>query len=477
MTDTPAVSRRRGRRGIILALLGLFVAGVLVAVAFLTADLRDIISTRHIPVPIVPAQGPITLALTGDTSLLLAPHPGDSFSKVANLVREATLGFTNLEISVSDEAATRGRHAQGHGRIAGGDGAAMVRALGFDLVSLANNHTMDFGDEGLQLTEKSLDLAGVLHAGAGVDLAAARAPVIAGEGARQVALIAVTASASAASIAGASQPGSSGRAGVNPLRYTADITVDAAAFRTLADAVKPPDAGPPPGADELTVSGTRIHRGDRTSVRFVVNDQDRTQILEGIRRARESASIVIVSLHSHEPSNASDQPADFIRQFARDAVDAGAAIVVGHGPHRVRGFEQYKNGLILYSLGHFTYDTAGVDLVTSDPFDAGRNLYGPVAGAVLATPSPESQLQSEAWWEGLLVSATFTQGMLREAAIYPLDLSGQGEGGKRGVPALAQGERGSAILRHFSEISGPEGEKLILDPGGAILRVPISEKR
>src|SRR3569833_2785110 len=59
-------------------------------------------------------------------------------------------------------------------------GAAELAALGFDLVSLATNHALDFGSEGLRDTMRALDAAGVRHAGAGATLAAATRPRVVG---------------------------------------------------------------------------------------------------------------------------------------------------------------------------------------------------------------------------------------------------------------------------------------------------------
>src|SRR6185503_7178218 len=98
-------------------------------------------------------------------------------------------------------------------------------------------------------------------------------------------------------------------------------------------------------------------------------------VLSVIRAARQDAEFVVVSLHSHEPVNDSEEPAAFARQFAHDAVDAGAQLIVGHGPHRLRGVEIYKGAAIFYSLGNFLYDTRGLDFRAADAFDAGNNLY------------------------------------------------------------------------------------------------------
>lgn len=163
----------------------------------------------------LPQSGPITLALTGDSSFTTL----DGISSTAfDLVREATIGFTNLEVDLLD--ADRVREAQSRPVprwiFAPSDQARSVAALGFDVVSLANNHAMDFGDEGLTSTIRALDAAGIMHSGAGADLAAARAPAVVGGGPRRVAFVAVTASASDRSRASASQQDIQGRPGVSP---------------------------------------------------------------------------------------------------------------------------------------------------------------------------------------------------------------------------------------------------------------------
>src|SRR5204863_6212656 len=125
-------------------------------------------------------------------------------------------------------------------------------------------------------------------------------------------------------------------------------------------------AGPPPSDRELTMFGRKIARGDKTRVDFTMNARDEEELLAVIRAARQQAEIVVVSVHSHEPSNDSDEPAEFIRQFAHDAIDAGAQLIVGHGPHRLRGVEIYKGTPIFYSLGNLIYQTEGLDVRGAD---------------------------------------------------------------------------------------------------------------
>ena len=63
------------------------------------------------------------------------------------------------------------------------------------------------------------------------------------------------------------------------------------------------------------------------------------------------ADWVIVSVHCHESGTHRDEPPAFLEAFARAAIDEGADMFFGHGPHVTRGIEIYKGKPILYSLG------------------------------------------------------------------------------------------------------------------------------
>jgi hypothetical protein len=432
-------------------------------------------AVRALPPADLPPSGPISIALTGDTSF--ANLDGAS-SNAFDLVRSATIGFTNLEVNLLDAARVGDADARPAPRwiFARGDQSSRLRALGFDVVSLANNHTMDFGADGLSSTLHALDAAGIVHAGAGLDLGAARAPAVLGRAARRVALVAVTASASDQARASASQRDIQGRPGVSALIYDAAITVDATTFRTLAQSVESLHAGPPPGERELTMFGRRITRGDETRVEFRVSAGDEENVLAAIREARRQAEFVVVSVHSHEPSNESDEPAGFLRQFAHDAVDAGAQVIVGHGPHRLRGVELYKGVPIFYSLGNFIFQTTGLDFRAADRFDAGGNLYTAALGASADTTASFSQLDREWWWRGALVVATVDGGTLSNVKLYPLNLEGA-DRVQKGLPQLASGAEADTVLRQFSALSKHLGTDLKTSASSAILEVPISEIR
>ena len=78
----------------------------------------------------------------------------------------------------------------------------------------------------------------------------------------------------------------------------------------------------------------------------------------------EIHDVVIVSFHGgaegatvmHVPFTEEEyygEPRGDVALFAHRMVDAGADLIVGHGPHVVRGIERYKDRLIAYSLGNF----------------------------------------------------------------------------------------------------------------------------
>jgi poly-gamma-glutamate capsule biosynthesis protein CapA/YwtB (metallophosphatase superfamily) len=472
--------RREGhrRRGFGKRVCALRAFAASLAILLGTAAVNTSCSTeRPAPPPIeLPPAGPITIALAGDLSFTAL----DGVSSPAfDRLRGATIGVANLEVNLLDADRARAASARPAPRwlFAPAAMAPSLRALGFAAVSLANNHAMDFGPDGLTATERALDAAAIMHAGSGADLAAARAPAFIGRGARRVAFIAVTASASDQSRASPSQSDIQGRAGVSPLLFDAAITVDAATYRTLADSVSTLQAGPPPGDRTMTMFGRQITKGDTTHVEFTLNGGDEQQLLAVIREARRQSELVVVSVHSHEPFNGSEAPAPFLQQFAHDAVNAGAQLIVGHGPHRIRGVEIYNGAPIFYSLGNFIYQTADLDFRAADPFDAGTNLYTAAIGGSDRAPSPFAQLEQAWWWESLLVVATSEGGTLSDVKVYPVTLNRSGQPAEKGLPQLAEGLQAETILRRFSALSRLLGTETPEQPVGAVLDLPIPRIR
>jgi poly-gamma-glutamate capsule biosynthesis protein CapA/YwtB (metallophosphatase superfamily) len=426
----------------------------------------------------LPPRGPFTVAALGDT--MLVQRPGNAIAEprvaaVRGLVSGATIAMTNLEENLLLAGdASRARDRADPRWPFGGDWVAReLGDLGVDVVGLANNHATDYGAEGLADTMQVLRDNGLLAVGAGADLTSARAPVFVGSGSRRVAVIAVAASSAAESRATPPRGEIKGRPGLNPLRYNATITADAKTFASLRDSL--PALQQPAGNDrELTLFGTSIRRGPRTSVELTVDARDQEEILAQIAAARANAELVVVSVHSHEPSNGSDEPAAFLQTFARAAVDAGAALIVGHGPHRLRGIEMYHGGAILYSLGDFLYQSAAVDSRAADAFDAGTDLYRLALGALGDTESgARGPMGDAASTESVVAIVACDGGRLTSIRLHPIELgSVAGRSPLAGLPQLADDSQSAAILARLGRLSSGYGTVLSRDGRTGTIAVP-----
>lgn len=187
--------------------------------------------------------------------------------------------------------------------------AKALRKAGFSVLTLANNHMMDYGEVGLEETLRHLDNVGILHAGAGSNLAAARKPAFMLIGDKSIAFLAYSRTFPSEFYAGHDR------------------------------------AGTAPGVD--------------------------SQYVEDISRAKSVADYVIVSFHWG--AEKATIPRLYQVDVAHRAIDAGADVVIGHHPHVLQGIERYKNGIIFYSLGNFAFgsmsstsDVSAIARVTLD---------------------------------------------------------------------------------------------------------------
>lgn len=170
---------------------------------------------------------------------------------------------------------------------------------GFDLLTLANNHTMNYQVPGLTSTIKALRAANIAFAGAGKNISIAHTPSIFEVKGKKVAFYAYN------------------------------------------------DKGIPPGFHgEATANEPGIAKMDTETVK---ND-----VKNALDKTGYGADYVIVSMHAGREYTAT--PTKFQQDFAHAAIDAGASVVIGHHPHQIQTIENYNNGVIFYSLGNFVFD-------------------------------------------------------------------------------------------------------------------------
>jgi len=425
----------------------------------------------------------LTVAAAGDC-VIFKPLPfaqeDTGFRDALRIIQNANLAVTDLEENLLDPSNVPPAEASDavrwpHGAIRQ---AQDLRRAGFSVVSLANDHALDYGEDGIGRTNHILDEAGLLHAGSGDDLEQARASVNIGVAApRRAAVMAIAISASSESRATYAHGEILGRPGISSLKYTPDVTVDPATFATLksSSAVVRDESNPSP--DRLMLSGTPIKKGARTVVEFVPDERDADDIFSRIRSARSKSDVVIVMLHSHEPSNASQEPADFVVRFAHAMVDAGANLVVGDGPHQLRGIEIYKGAAILYSLGNFVFDYGLVDPQALNLYDDGADLYRLALGAFAESEvPPPPRFDESQWWEGAIAVSAFENGTLKSLTLQPIDLGASLPLAQRGLPRLAVGERSDEILQRLANLSRGLGTQFRVENGVGVVDLTVKPR-
>lgn len=246
-----------------------------------------------------------TLAVVGDLQLargletMMARH-GLSYplERVAKRLSAAGLTIANLESPLG----RTGKPLPGKGIWfrARPEAAAVVTQGGFDAVTVANNHILDYDTENFLETLDLLRAIGVRAVGGGAELAAARRPVLLEARGIRVALLGYSQFADILFSYAHPRPfaATESRPGVAPLQ-TDLVATDIASARKQADVV-----------------AVLVHWGDEYQ-----NLPNRQQV-----------------------------------EWAHAFVDAGADLVLGFHPHAIQGFEAYGRGLIAYSLGNFVMD-------------------------------------------------------------------------------------------------------------------------
>lgn len=263
-----------------------------------------------------------------------------------------------------------------------------IQRFGFNLYNTANNHSGDYGQEGVMATIRHLNERDMVFSGTGKNLGDASKACYLETRKGRVALISVSSTFSAASRAGGQSHQMIGRPGLNPLRSSTRYHVDPAHYEMAQELVKVTKVNAEmefeirngyfnplePGVLPFGNAGMFI-LDEKNWIESIPNQEDMKRITDEIAEARKQADVVFVSFHGHETDGEDTTvPAMFLETFSRACIDAGAHAVIGHGPHELRGIEIYKGGLILYSLGNFLFETETVSL---QPYDAYINRKSP----------------------------------------------------------------------------------------------------
>lgn len=233
------------------------------------------------------------MAFVGD--IMLDRDPGKAmlagsapFAGVAHLLEGADLRVGNLECVVADG----GMRLDKHYTFRADPRAVAYLARYFDAVSLANNHTGDFGGAALIETMYRLRRANIAFFGAGLNDVEAHAPWVVERNGVKLAVL--------------------GYNEFPPRSFEAGSQLPGCAW----------------------------------------SDEDK--VVADIRAIRPAVDVILTFMHWGEEY--SPRPNERQVSLARKMIDAGADVVIGNHPHVIQGHEFYKGRLIAYSLGNFVFD-------------------------------------------------------------------------------------------------------------------------
>lgn len=286
---------------------------------------------------------------------------GDAFEEIRDTMSAGDIVFGNLEIPMTQ----REHGLDPEGKIVLKSTPESVNGInygGFNVLSLANNHIMDYYEEGLFETLEILDKNKIYHAGAGKNMEDARAPALMEKSGYRVALLAYTEMA------------------------------------------------------ELTFKGNPMLSFTAGEEKSGVAPFKMEFVKEDMEKIRKDCDILIVSIHWGVEN--SFRATKEQQRLAREIIDAGADIILGHHPHRFQAVEIYEGKPIIYSLGNLIFD---------------QN-------------DPNNQ-------ESFLVDMTFTENELTKLTLIPIRTI------EKNHVIIPKGENARAMLERQLKLCGELGAK------------------
>ena len=354
------------------------------------------------------AQPPaLSITLTGQSMIRsdIRVHAPSATPVITSLLKGDVL-FTNFEATIVDEK--KGQSRKDGRFLSPPEALDALKAFGFNLVSLSNNHAFDLKVAGIQNTLEQANHLQLPHAGIGNNINEAVAPGYLKTPKGTVALVSMA--------SGLIAEGGS-----------------ATATR--------------PGVNELRVDGNQP------------NPEDSQRILQSIREAAKKADLVIVYQHNHVFPRAfrtilleelPDRlaPPDWLKKWTHAEIEAGADIVVMHGAPLLHGVEIYGGRPIFFDLGNFIFQAPPTEIQLDEPINwesvvayvdfQGKNLrsvkFRPIAQNKIGQGQPDVHDEH--------ANNLFLQ--------------------TRGLPAPVTGEQAHYILERLADLSRPLGTSIVI---------------
>jgi poly-gamma-glutamate capsule biosynthesis protein CapA/YwtB (metallophosphatase superfamily) len=298
--------------------------------------------------------------------------------RLRGFLATADVALGNLEATVETAGAWPTKTKTLH--LASADALHSLHALGFGVVTHANNHAFDLGPPGIASTRKAAAEAGLAFAGSGGDLESASAPAVVTRGPRRVAVLALDLGPQPDIVYASSE-----RAGIAPLRMKRTVMVPDAAFeamcevsRALGDDLRERSRSrmgyrqEALAFDQTEVFGASIVRGASVRAEWRAHPADAGALDAALQNSLRQADLLVVSLHSHHWDPDWSRTPAWLHDLACSMIDRGVHMVVGTGSpvlqpvsfHRGRPILGGLGNLIFHTRRSSTYDREGVDVWT-----------------------------------------------------------------------------------------------------------------
>jgi poly-gamma-glutamate synthesis protein (capsule biosynthesis protein) len=418
---------------------------------------------------------------TGDSLIFqkISLFKEPEFMKVREIVKKADAAFNNFETIIpSKEHYARYKI----------DATAWMRSpryvldellwMGFNLFSLANNHSLDYSEGGLLETKRLFEEMGVTNAGTGRNLSEARAPAYLNTPKGRIALIACN-TRDEDGPAGMAWKNIPGRPGLNPVRSKTLMYLKEPEFKKLAEIAETLGLS---GLqeDKLNFMGLQFEVGEKADIHTEVYKPDQEGNNYEISKAKENADLVYVSVHNHEKRRPGvayfddnlDYIAKFVETFSREAINAGADAVLGHGTHRLNGIEIYKGKPIFYGLGNFIAQNYHSNPKPYDWYEArgvGDKVYSEEPSGYLDVQLSEAEMARNTLYSSTSVVANikYKNYETQQIDLYPIVIEKDSKQGGR--PFIATGENANEILARLVKLSSDYGTKITVEDGVGVI--------
>jgi poly-gamma-glutamate capsule biosynthesis protein CapA/YwtB (metallophosphatase superfamily) len=349
----------------------------------------------------------ITLLGVGDI-VIDREKPATIFQHTAKVLKSADIAYGNCDQTYSD----LGSSVRGHGTNSESRNFPALLEAGFDVISLANNHSLDWGEENLLDTMEKFNKAGLPYVGVGKNNEEARRPVMLERKGTKVGFLAYSC--------------------VYPKGW---------------------EAGP----NKLGLAGIRVQTtyeqvdyqpGTPPKIITKTDPEDLKSVIEDIKRLKSEVDIVVVAVHWGLHIVPRVIPMYCI-ELGHAAIDAGADLILGTHAHILKGVEMYKGKAIFYSTCNFAAEIGPTTRAApgNEFIDQMLDRYG-------CKPDPEcpTYMSPPEARATLIVKAVIEEGKIRRLSYIPCYVNKNAEPEIVGWSDI----RGQKVFNYLEDISRSE---------------------